>query len=128
MKNSHIESKIPEIRLTKKQINRLLEMCNKLYPQYKRFFTVSCEMLYYSKRGDFPGFSINWLELCLYHLPNVLFENMNESDLDEESFEDFSIDGSSYGSHDLMIQMIHNIPEINPIDYLYKYVYKKYVK
>jgi hypothetical protein len=71
---------------------------------------------------------IHWFEFCISQLPELLFTNFKSKwEESEEPFEDFSMDGSSFGSDDITVQMCYRLREINPIDYLYENVYQKYV-
>jgi hypothetical protein len=71
---------------------------------------------------------IHWFEFCISQLPELLFTHFKSKWEDsEEPFGDFSLDGSSFGSDEIAVQMCYRLGELNPIDYLYENVYQKYV-
>lgn len=56
------------IKLSIEQKEKLLEMCNKLFPKEGIWIKILDEDIYYSKNGKFPGFKIHWFEFCYEHL------------------------------------------------------------
>jgi hypothetical protein len=130
------------LELTKNQRRRLITMCNKVfkskygevqlldsYIACKEDHTGSPYLRWYIKKSAIILIEIHWFEFCCTYLVKSLFENIRPKfEESEEPFEDFSINGSSYGSDDILMQMVDNMTKLHPVDYLYENVYKKYVK
>lgn len=66
------------IELTAEHKSKLLEMCNKLFPEERKFFKILSGNIYYSNNGNFPGKSIHWFEFCMTYLMYKLSYEFSE--------------------------------------------------
>ena len=110
------------LTLTKEQKSKLLEMCKHFFPEYKFGFESD-----YAEITNIINFHkpktqqwhewelIHWFEFCMTHLIEKILVMPDEDS--EYPFEEWSVDGFSCGSEDLIYQMNHS--RKHPIDYLY---------
>jgi hypothetical protein len=102
-----------KLELSKEQGNKLLQMCNDLFPKYKHIeFDIADECLF-----DDSGLSIHWFEACVVHLPKKIAEGFNTVYPKEKHA--FIIDM-------MMKKMLDysNFKKVHPVDYLYE-MYEK---
>lgn len=113
------------IELTNKHKNKLLEMCNKLFPEYLvndyNYWEISANPNYityvkWNHEAEWGEqlFKIHWFEFCMTHLFDKLFKDPNKLSKDLRynfilTFESIS----DYDYHKLLVLDNH------PIDYLY---------
>lgn len=108
-----------EIKLTKKQQEKLMEMTRALFPKYDKVDTlfeigeeysdISKEYIAFEQYPMGIVSAIHWFEFCLNYLVNALYEN-----------EDYK-DSSEYNVNlhvDLTLSMLNY--KTHPVDYLYE--------
>ena len=99
--------------LSDEQKDKLLQMCNDLFPQYKCIeFDITGEYLF-----DGSELSIHWFEACVMHLPEKIAEGFNTVYPKEKHA--FIVDM-------MMKKMLgySNLEKVHPVDYLYE-MYEK---
>ncbi len=102
------------LSLNNEQKDKLLQMCNDLFPEYEHFeFDVADGHLFI----DGSELSIHWFEACVMHLPERIAENFNTVYPKEKHA--FIVDM-------MMKKMLSYSPidKIHPVDYLYE-MYEK---
>ena len=114
------------IELTKEHKTKLLEMCNKLFPEKGKWFEILCGKIYYSRNGKFPGKSIHWFEFCMTHLFLKIFPDTNSMSFGKPCKISNSIQHYNYLVHWLAgypndyFGKIINLEKYHPIDYIYE--------
>ena len=129
-----------QIKLTKRHKDKLLEMCNKLFPDTKWHFWESEEgdypqMIGYSQHpiiGEHklmhPALEIHWFELCMTHLAEKILNPEDKfNDNIKNKFTDFFINTSSY-SWFIQDPGIRESFSAHPVDYLYEEFKKLNIK
>lgn len=102
-----------KLNLSDERINKLLHMCNDLFPQYKNIqFDIVDEYLF-----DDSGLSIHWFEACVIYLPKKISEGFNTVYFKEKHA--FIVDM-------MMKKMLDysNAEKVHPVDYLFE-MYEK---
>lgn len=116
------------IELTKEHKSKLLEMCNKLFPEYKEIILTKqkCLNFGFKDHGSYTtkiaDMSIHWFEFCMTHLSNKIINTYWECHLNQkhyksnllEEFSDFYLSTIDCNTNIILNQQIH------PIDYLYE--------
>ena len=119
-----------QIELTKEQQNKLLEMCKKLFPEYKHVTFQQDAIMGAGWEYDFNNIcfsdisekifdiklNIHWFEFCMTHLVIKLksYNHLKEaSPLQRLNFYNFYWDVSN-----------NELTKVHPVDYLYK-IFKK---
>lgn len=98
---------------TKEHLEQLIEMCKMVFPEYSAWSYYEGGLITYFY-GKGKSSSIHWLELCLTHLPNKMYGDI----------EDFLIDGEwSTARKFIAIAFSKNI---HPVSYLYENVFSEY--
>lgn len=108
-----MKMKMSELQLSDEQINKLLQMCNDLFLQYKSIeLDISDGHLF-----DDSELSIHWFEACVMHLPEKIAEGFNTVYPKEKHA--FIVDM-------MMKKMLgySNLEKVHPVDYLYE-MYEK---
>lgn len=99
--------------LSEEQEDKLLQMCDDLFPQYKNInLDISDGYLF-----DNLDLSIHWFEVCVMHLPKKIAENFNTVYPKEKHA--FIVDM-------MMKKMLDysNLEKVHPVDYLFE-MYEK---
>lgn len=94
------------LELTKEQKDKLLDMCNSLFPKEGVFFTINCGDIYYSDRGKYPGETIHWFEFC-WKILNKICEKIKSPIEITKKVEIFGL------------ICFNNFESQHPVDYLY---------
>jgi hypothetical protein len=105
-----------KINLTDEQKNKLLQMCNDLFPEYDiaEYFD-NTECCFFLKDGDET--CIHWFELCVIEIPERIAEGLNTV---------YPKDNHAFIIDMLMKKMLNfsALKKEHPVDYLYK-MYEK---
>jgi hypothetical protein len=117
-----------KLTLTKEQREKLLEMCNKLFPEYKWTYEYSCSLgahdydfdnLVYSELNEkdhlYKGQGIHWFEFVMGELTNKLYKLFFTTLVNKNLL--LSINPKVYFVHPLLH---HNHKTLHPVDYLYE--------
>lgn len=122
------------IQLTDKQRDKLVIMCKAVYPlreisMFHNGWEYDIDKEYIDMSSKTMNYTVHWLEFCIYELCEDLYYKICETleDDDESIFEQFTIDGISSSADDVLIQMMYNIKDTNPIDFLWEELYDKYL-
>ena len=107
------------LKLTKEHKEKLLEMCNKLFPEY--IITFNINALEY---GTFMVTNngetiIHWFEFCMTHLVDKIFESFEEDD--EDFYDRYINNGALFygvGVSEIIFVMLNS--KKHPVDYLYE--------
>lgn len=114
-----------KIDLTEDQIQKLLDMCQDLFPEYnevKLDVYLKLDVVFSDSGSDV--FYINWFELCMLHLPKKIADNFETVDTTDKHRQIFDILSKRVSG----IYPFYNNDDLNhPVDYLYS-VYKKTLK
>lgn len=124
-----------KLKLTKKKETLLLEICAKLFPEYKNIWVYRFQdPLYHPEHVQFfkkdkekpKTFSIHWFELCLLHIaPKLadLIQQAIDEDTDEDDPIEYKYDWSEWCTSEGVVSCIFhymNQDNMHPIDILYK--------
>jgi hypothetical protein len=108
-----------KLKLTEVQKSRLLEMCNKLFPEYDVRLTYQLHnrkdlfIQFGKKESDKYEFEFHWFEFCMGDLTNKLYKLFFTAMGEENILWDLLVKESFY------TQVLHH-KTLHPVDYLYE--------
>ena len=110
------------IELTTEQKEKFLEMCNKLFPEYKEIILTQQKTLNFRFKqrigctSHIANMSIHWFEFCMTHLINTLaWENITSEILADCQYENARLK--------YLLELAKDRPDpgqFHPVDYLYE--------
>ena len=118
------------INLTKEQKEKLLKMCNALFPEYKEIILTKCNTLKFGfeRKGSYYTWKfsgIHWFEFCLTHLVVRLSkeftkQGLSEADYTHNQYPNWFSEKLSYHLNPFRNEETgEDILFIHPLDYLY---------
>lgn len=119
------------IKLTKKHKEKLLEMCNFLFPEYKKIVLTSHNTLRFGYKKDITktwigNMSIHWFEFCMVYLVSKIQDNLPESAVyrNQPEYVGNIFNWAKGNKWTMYTEFFFNYPKnINkkhPVDYLYE--------
>jgi hypothetical protein len=104
------------IELTEEQLNKFLEMCNVLFPEYSQVMEDDFPGIFWFYKNKNDGTAIHWFEFCIRHLVDeIAWKNIQTNILADCEYEDKRTELIRELFKDRIFPGMYH-----PVDYLYE--------